>query len=485
LYISKSSNKLKLEKKLVTYFLLIGFFLFSFVLQSQEKNEITVGDTTYAVEDPDFDLLIAAGEGDTSKVKALLGIGAEVDYSQPYEGVTPLMYAAQNGHLRTVEILIDSGANVNAMPFTSGSALLGASISGHVYVVDTLILNGADINTQNFQGQSPLIYAAAYGDSILIDVLVFYEADLDQQDYDGNTPLFYSVYYGNSTITNILLEHGADPDKKDNRGFTPLMVAAQNADLYLMEILLGFGSDINLTNNSNHTALSFAIVNGYPEIVEFLLNNGANPNNEITSSVNELTLAKKYAGQEVSDILMEYGAVKVADPFISKMIIAADFNWNLDDILIGASLSLMESKYGFLLQAGFKTRTWPRSALYELNSNTYYQFWETRSCVHIGIDKHFRLSKKSLSGSYGVFVGLNGAYTYGNFRGSSKKPDDKFIPVPKAGFFINYNNLNVKLNYEYLQLQNEYISNHRINVSLGIEINFTKHKVKFKEELNL
>jgi len=474
-----------MDKTFSTYIFIFIFLLISVFLQSQEKKEITVGDTSYVVEDPDFELLVASGEGDTAKVKALLSIGAEVDYSQPYEGITPLMYAAQNGHLRTVEILIDSGANVNALPYTKVSALLGAAIAGHVFVVDTLILNGANVNTQNLQGQSPLMFAAAYGDSILTDVLVFYEANLNQQDYEGNTPLFYSVFYGNSSVTSILLANGADPNKADNEGFTPLMVASQNADMHQMELLLDGGADISLTNENNHTALSFVIINGYPEIVEFLLNYGADPNHTIAKSVNELTLAEKYRKDEVKELLLNYGASAIPGPFICKMIFAADFNWNFDDIMMGGSLSLVESKYGFLLQAGFKMRPWPRQSLYELNSNTYYQFWETRSCIHIGVDKHFTLSKPSPSGSYGVFVGLNGAYTFGNFRGSSKKPDDKFIPVPKAGFFISYENLNIKLNYEYLQLQNEYISNHRINIALGIDINFTKHKVKFKEEPSL
>jgi len=474
-----------MNRAIIKYCFLLILFMTSIFSQSQEDNKLVLPDTSYTVEDPDFELLLAAGEGDTSKVKALLSIGAEVNFSQPYEGVTPLMYAAQNGHLRTVEILIDSGANVNAMPYNKVNALLGACIAGHVFVADTLILNGADINTQNLQGLSPLIYAAAYDDEILLDVLLFYGADINQKDYDGNTPLMYAVFYDITNISEILLNNTASPDESDIKGFTPLMIAAQNGYSGHVELLLYGGADINATNKNNHTALSLAIVNQHYETVELLLENGANANNSISKSVNELTLAEKFGGLEILDLMMDYGATNIAGPFISKMIFATDFNWNFDDVMMGGSLSLLEARYGFLLQAGFKTRPSPRSYLYELDSKTYYQFWETRSCVHIGIDKHFTLSKKSLSGSYGVFVGLNGAYTYGNFRGSSKKPDDKFIPIPKAGFFINYNNLNVKLNYEYISLKNSYISNHRVNISLGIDINFTKHKVKLKEELSL
>jgi len=393
------------------------------------------------------------------------------------------MFAAEKGHLRTVEILIDSGANVDAIPYSGIDALLSACIAGHVFIVDTLILNGANINTQNYYGQTPLIFASAYDDEIMTDVLLFYKADLNKQDYDGNTALIYSVFYGNMGIINTLLENGADPDKGDDDGFTPLMLTAQNGDIDIMELLLIGGADINAVNDKKHSALSIAIVNQHYESVEFLLANGANPNNAMSNSVNELTLAEKYSNKEISDLLIQYGATKISGSFFSKMILAADFDWNIDDIMMGGSLSLLESKLGFLVQTGFKTRPWSRSYLYEQNPNTYYLFWETRSFVHIGVDKHFTLSKKSLESSYGVFIGLNGAYTYGNFRGSSKKPGDKFLVIPKAGFFINYNDLSIKLNYEYVSLDNPFISNHWINISLGFDINFTKHKVKLKEEL--
>ena len=94
-------------------------------LQAQITNALLSGDTTYYFTDKDFELIIAASEGDTNKLFAFLEIGADVN-TTTYEGVTPLMFAAQNGHLRSVEILIDSGAIVNKKPDNMIDALLGA-----------------------------------------------------------------------------------------------------------------------------------------------------------------------------------------------------------------------------------------------------------------------------------------------------------------------------------------------------------------------
>jgi len=115
--------------------ILIGYIILLFLIIStpqlifsQKKSTIILPDTTYEISDPDYELLLTASKGDTSKLIALLEIGADVNY-ETYEGVTALMYATQNGHLRTVEILIDSGANINAIPDNHIDALLEACIT--------------------------------------------------------------------------------------------------------------------------------------------------------------------------------------------------------------------------------------------------------------------------------------------------------------------------------------------------------------------
>jgi len=471
----------KLKELIFIVFLLILFF-HSF---SQETQKLILPDTTYIITDPDWELILAASEGDTSKVLALLELGANVNYNTLYEGITPLMYAAQNGRLRTVEILIDSGANVNTIPHNGISALLGACIAGHVYVADTLILNGANVNTQNYNGVSPLMYAAAFDDLVMVDMLLFYKAKVDLKDDEGNTALHYGVYFDNLSVTEQLIGYGATIDQSENSGFTPLLIAAQNGHIDHLDRLITNGADITARTDDSLTALSLSIINKQYETVNYLCKNGVDINASISQRLNELSLAQVSGEKDMVNLLKEKGAEKNNKPWINKLVLGILVNGNPKDFMLGFHVSLLESKYGVVLQSGYKTRPWVRSVLYERDNTFYYQFWEKRSCVHLGVQKQIILSRKSINKNLGAFVGLNATYTYGNFRGSDKKPDDGIIPVAQVGFFYNNKRLNLGLNYEYMQLKNTNISGHRINFTLGININLSKTRIRLKQEPDL
>ncbi len=467
-------------------FLLIGFLLILFFQSfSQETHKLVLPDTTYTITDPDWELIIAASEGDTNKVLALLELDANVNHTTLYEGISPLMYAAQNGHLRTVEILIDSGANVNAIPYNGVSVLLGACIAGNVFIADTLILNGANVNTKNYEGVTPLMYAAAFDDLVMLDMLLFYKARIDLKDGSGNTALTYSTFYNNLSITKKLIESGANIDHTDNMGFSPILIAAQNGYIDHLDLLISKGADINTRTNDSLTALSLAIINKQVETIDYLCNNGIDINSNISKWINELSLAQVFVGRDMVKLLKEKGAVKNSKPWVNKMILGFVMNGNTDDFMLGFHLSLLEAKYGIVLQTGFITRPWVRSVLYEIDSKTYYQFWEKRSCLNLGVQKRFILSRKSINKQSGVFVGLKASYTYGNFRGANKKPDDTVVPVPQLGVFYNYKKLNLGLNYEYMNLKNTNISSHRINFTIGININLSKTRIRLKKEPDL
>ena len=59
---------------------------------------------------------------------------------------TPLHYAAYQGHLGVVNLLINSGAKVNARNQAGITAVFFASQMGHDEVVEYLVQNGADLS---------------------------------------------------------------------------------------------------------------------------------------------------------------------------------------------------------------------------------------------------------------------------------------------------------------------------------------------------
>jgi ankyrin repeat protein len=452
--------------------------------QGQMVKMLEYGDTTFAYMDPDFELLDAASQGDTIKLKAFLELGTNVD-TQTWDGVTPLMFAAQNGHLRTVELLIDAGADVNLKPYNQIDALLGASIAGHVLVTDTLILNGANVNTRSLDGVTPLMYAAAYDHYLLCDVLIFYGARLDAVDNFRNSPLHFSAFYGNLEISQLLVEKGAEVDAVDYNGFTPLMCAAQNGHLQVVDFLVLAGADVNKTNDENCTPLSLAIMNRFYGIVDYLLTSGADPDHAISEKVNQYELAREMGGKEMTTLLAGYGAAPLRNININKMNINLELNWNNSDMMIGGSVGLVESVRGLEAEAGYLIRPMVRSVRYDIDDQIQYQYWERRSVIYLGAGKKFVLASPRAKEYFGAVVSANAGYTYGSFRGANQRPEDKIVFLPRAGIFYNFNVLNIRLGYEYFNIPKSSISPHRFTLTVGVTLNLVKTGFKLKKEPRL
>jgi ankyrin repeat protein len=461
------------------------FFLMAFqTLAGQEVKQIILKDTTYTFVDPEYELMMAASEGDTMKIRAFLSIGTAVN-STTWDGVTPLMYAAQNGHLPAVEMLLDAEADINVKPYNFIDALLGATIAGHVLVADTLILNGAKVNTRSLDGVTPLMYAAAYNHYLLSDVLLFYGADVNTTDNFGNYPIHFSCFYGNIDITALLLSKGADINSTDVNGFTPLMVAAQNGHAELVAYLVESGAETGKTNEENCTALSLAILERHSAIVDYLLSKGADPNHQITDQVNHYELSREMAGKDVTAILGTYDA-KPLKPFrVNKLLVEYDLNWNNSDIMMGGHIGLLESAHGWEAMFGYRTRPWVRSIRYEIDQQVQYQFWEKRSLWYLGAGKRFTLVSPGARESFGAFANANLGYTYGSFRGSDRNPEDQWIFLPKAGLFYQYKVLDVKLGYEYMSIRNSTVSPHRLTLNVGVAFSLIKTNFKQKREPRL
>ena len=115
--------------------------------------------------------LIAARANDTAVMRVLLEHGAD-PFIPTRNGTTPLMMAAGVGHepgitrsaeheaLEAVHLLVELGADVNAVNEAGDTALHGAAWRERAdSVVQFLVDRGADVNAKNHRGWTPLVIA--------------------------------------------------------------------------------------------------------------------------------------------------------------------------------------------------------------------------------------------------------------------------------------------------------------------------------------
>jgi len=87
----------------------------------------------------------ARAKGLLAVARLLLDAGADPNERQPY-GETPVMFAARNGNVDAIKVLIDRKADVNAKETVRGTtALMWAAEQGHPAAVGMLIEHGADV----------------------------------------------------------------------------------------------------------------------------------------------------------------------------------------------------------------------------------------------------------------------------------------------------------------------------------------------------
>ncbi|NKB72115.1 MAG: hypothetical protein GKR89_33980 [Candidatus Latescibacteria bacterium] len=167
------------------------------------------------------------------------------------------------GHLRVAQLLIDHGANVNAIVDSYSPPLDVAAWTGNVQLAELLLANGADPNLGT--EAKPVDTALSHGHREIFDLLVQYGAQyhiehtiqvgllketraLIDEDPDrvneplpgGHMPLTLAA--GRPAIFNLLLRRGADIHRRDPLGYTPLLAARSAGNDKAIQILLERGA---------------------------------------------------------------------------------------------------------------------------------------------------------------------------------------------------------------------------------------------------
>ncbi len=244
-------------------------------------------------------------------------------------GMTPLLYAARDGHVSAARRLVEAGADLELGDGNLIRPLLMSLINNNLDVARLLLAKGANVNADDFWGRTPLWAAVEYRNldmnnndqdsptdngvdrapiltmiKELIDAGANVNArtrelfpvrrwlyslnDVSWVDFTGQTPFLRAALSADTATMKLLVERGADPNLPTLAGTTPLMAAAGvnwvvaqtyteslQARLDAVKLCLELGADVNATNSMGLTALLGAVNRGSNDIIELLVQRGA------------------------------------------------------------------------------------------------------------------------------------------------------------------------------------------------------------------
>lgn len=262
------------------------------------------------------DFINACRNGNLSRAEKLLDDGANIEARDGSDRQTALVFAANEGHLNIVRMLIGRRANINAQDDKGWTALSEASYRGRYDVVDFLLEKGA--------------------------TTLLSTSWLDSREY-GNA-LFWCVesrfneYKEKVAIVELLLENNAEPEGKNDNNLDTLGIAKQRnykeiidlLEKYKRERIAKFNEYALLEAIRNHdlpnaekylkqkvnpnsllpngeSLLNYAVSAQNYGMVKLLLEYGANPNTQNELGITAFMTAVKYGNQPIVNLLLSYG----------------------------------------------------------------------------------------------------------------------------------------------------------------------------------
>ena len=174
-----------------------------------------------------IELFSAIQRGDVDRVRAMLEAGADPDVYMNRPPYWRPLHAAiealeEGGSLEALELLIRHGARVDGRDREGDATpLLMAVFRGCTDAARLLLEHGADANAVGGEGDSPLCWAAREGDVELARLLLEHGAGatIDAgRGVDGMNALGAAARQLNPAMVRLLLDAGARPDAEDADG---------------------------------------------------------------------------------------------------------------------------------------------------------------------------------------------------------------------------------------------------------------------------
>jgi len=248
--------------------------------------------STNAPDDPKLlEFVQHIKDNDIGKVRHMVDADHWLVSAADMDGKTGLHYAAQSLRTDIASMLIDDGADVNAVTKNSEAPIDLIPWDNYTYDADTATLNlllahGADANGFSSIPSIVRIAKATSEFPFLTDAAILsvikHGADLEAVNSKGDTLLLFAISNQLVDTANALLDGGASATVKDKAGDTALHIIAKVGSKFgesdetndLIDKLISKGCDVNAEDNDGDTAVDIAIKIGNTGISDHLKASG-------------------------------------------------------------------------------------------------------------------------------------------------------------------------------------------------------------------
>ncbi|MHC4662494.1 MAG: ankyrin repeat domain-containing protein [Planctomycetota bacterium] len=238
----------------------------------------------------------------------------------------PIILAAKWKLKETVELLMESGANIDVKDDSGMTALYWMVVFGDKDMVLFLLTKGARIDALvNRWGDTPLhnfppkdIPSEKHPEREIeyeekrrkecMAILIENGLDVNTKDTLERTPLHIAARRGRPKLCDFFISKGADLNMEDSQILTPLHLAAGEGWIDVLVLLVDKGANIEAADLMRMTPLHLAIEKGKELAAVKLIELGADVNAKKLNGARPLHVASMY-GTKISVIrLIEKGA---------------------------------------------------------------------------------------------------------------------------------------------------------------------------------
>uniref|UniRef100_A0A8C3HDG9 [histone H3]-lysine(9) N-methyltransferase n=1 Tax=Chrysemys picta bellii TaxID=8478 RepID=A0A8C3HDG9_CHRPI len=222
-------------------------------------------------------LYLSVKQGELQKVLLMLLDNLDPNFQSDQQSKrTPLHAAAQKGYLEICHVLLQAGANINAVDKTRRTPLMEAVVSNQVETARYIVRRGGCVYSKD--GSTCLHHAAKCGNLAMVSLLLATgQVDVNAQDNGGWTPIIWAAEHKHIEVIRMLLTRGADVTLTDNEENICLHWASFTGSAEIAEVLLNAQCDLHAVNCHGDTPLHIAARESYHDCVMLFLSRGADP----------------------------------------------------------------------------------------------------------------------------------------------------------------------------------------------------------------